>query len=58
MKLITYLREVRGEMKHVSWPTRKQVILFTTLVIILSIITAMFLGAFDTFFSFLLGAIV
>jgi len=51
MKIIQYIRDVRAEMKHVSWPTKKQVTMFTVLVIVLSILVAYFLGAFDYVFT-------
>lgn len=47
MKLIEYLKETRGELKHVSWPTRSQAIAFTITVIAISLVTAAFLGVFD-----------
>jgi len=56
-KLTNYLRETRGEMKHVSWPTRKQAALFTILVIIISILTAFYLGLFDWIFTNILELI-
>lgn len=58
MRFIQYLKDTKGELKHVSWPTRKQVVYFTILVVILSLLTAIFLGVFDTIFSKLLGMIV
>jgi len=51
MKLLNYLKATRGELKHVSWPTQKQTALFTIIVIIISIITAAFLGFFDFLFT-------
>ena len=51
MKIIDFLRDTRGELKHVNWPTKKQSIWFTIVVIILSIITALVLGFFDFLFS-------
>jgi preprotein translocase subunit SecE len=51
MGLINYIKETKGEMKHVSWPTRKQSIVFTIVVIIISVATAIYLGVFDFFFS-------
>lgn len=54
MSFIDYLRETRGELKHVSWPTRDQTIAFTIIVIILSFAVAYFLGFFDYGFAFLL----
>lgn len=58
MKIAEYLRETKGELKHVSWPTRKQAIAFTVLVVAISIITAVYLGAFDALFSEVLKLIV
>jgi len=49
--LITYLRETRGELKHVSWPTQKQTTIFTILVILISIVTALYLGLLDFVFT-------
>lgn len=54
MAFIEYLKETKAELKHVSWPTRKQAIAFTVIVIAVSIFTAVFLGLFDTLFSTLL----
>ncbi len=51
MKLIDYIKDTRGELKHVSWPTRKQSAWFTVLVIVISLFTAFFLGFFDFIFS-------
>jgi preprotein translocase subunit SecE len=50
-KLSNYILETRGELKHVSWPTRKQTFMFTILVIFISIIIAVYLGLFDYLFS-------
>jgi preprotein translocase subunit SecE len=50
-KLSTYITETREEMKHVSWPTRKQTFNFTILVIFISIAVAAYLGFFDYLFS-------
>ncbi len=57
-KLIEYLKSVKAEMKHVSWPTRSQSLWFTVIVIILSIATAYYLGAFDWVFTGILEFVV
>lgn len=54
MAILDYLKETKAELKHVSWPTRRQAITFTVVVIAISIFTALFLGLFDTVFSTLL----
>lgn len=46
-KALQFLREVKVELKKVTWPTRKQTIGSTIVVIILVMIIALFLGAVD-----------
>lgn len=53
-RLINYIKDTRGELKYVSWPTRRQSIIFTVVVIVLSILAAIFLGFFDFVFSLIL----
>lgn len=50
-KLFNYLRETKGEMKHVNWPTKTQTIAYTILVIVLSLALAIYLGIFDFLFT-------
>ncbi|KND48488.1 MAG: preprotein translocase, SecE subunit [Parcubacteria bacterium C7867-005] len=56
--LINYLRDTRGELKHVSWPTRKQTIAFTVVVILVSVFVSIYLGFFDYIFSLILQKFV
>jgi preprotein translocase subunit SecE len=58
MNLINYLKETKEELKHVSWPTQKQITTFTILVIIISVFIALFLGFFDAVFVRLLEYII
>lgn len=51
MKIVDYVKDTRGELKHVSWPTRRQAIAFTIVVIVISVLTAFFLGFFDFIFT-------
>ena len=55
MSLIQYLKDTRGELNHVAWPTRMQTIIYTSLVIALSIFVALYLGFFDYVFTTGLG---
>ncbi len=48
---IQYLRDVRSELTHVSWPTSQQAIGYTALVVLIVILVAVILGAFDFVFS-------
>jgi preprotein translocase subunit SecE len=50
-KLTEYIKETRGELKHVIWPTRNQTFYYTIIVIVLSVVLAYFLGIFDFLFS-------
>lgn len=57
-KIIEYLKETKGELKHVIWPSRRQTLYFTLIVILLSVLVAYFLGVFDFIFSKGLGKIL
>ena len=58
MKGTNYLKDVRAEMKHVSWPTKRQVVIYTVVVILISFIVAYYLGLFDVIFARLLDMFV
>lgn len=53
-KLINYIKDTKNELKHVNWPTKKQTMNFTILVIALSVVLAFFMGFFDVLFTYLL----
>lgn len=55
---IQFLREVRVELKKVTWPTRKQTIGSTIAVIVLVLIISLFLGLIDIGLSSLLQLIL
>ncbi len=55
MKITDYLKEVKAEMAHVSFPSRKQTILFTSVVIVLSLGMAIYLGLVDYALNQLVG---
>lgn len=57
-RLIQYIKDTRGELKHVSWPTQKQTLIFTVLVIILSLLIAGYLGVFDYIFTTALNSVI
>ena len=58
MKIVDYIKETRVELKHVSWPTRRQTVIFTIIVILISLGVAFFLGFFDFIFTKLLERFV
>jgi preprotein translocase subunit SecE len=47
MGLVEYIKETKTELKHVSWPTRRQSFVLTVAVIAISLLVAAYLGAFD-----------
>ncbi len=51
MGALEYIKETRAEMRHVTWPTRSQVVVFTFAVIGMSIIAGIYLGLFDFVFT-------
>jgi len=46
-KSVQFLREVRVELKKVAWPTRKQTMGSTLVVLVLVLIISLFLGVVD-----------
>lgn len=51
IKLTKFLREVRSEMRKVSWPNRKELITYTIVVIITVIIVSVFTSVVDVLIS-------
>ncbi len=58
MSLITYLKETKAELKFVKWPSQKQTVIYTALVVLISILTAIYLGVFDLLFNKMMGLII
>lgn len=57
-RLVQYFKDTQTELKHVSWPTRKQAVIFTVVVIVISIVTAAYLGALDWAFTWVVESFV
>ncbi len=57
-KISVFLRDVRVELGRVSWPTRKQTLQYTYVVIGMSILLALFLGALDALFAIILNRFI
>ena len=58
MSITNYIKETRAEFKHVNWPTRKQTIAYSVAVIVISVVVAYLLGAFDKIFQLGLAKIL
>lgn len=50
----SYLREVRSELKRVSWPDRDEVVSSTIIVLVLLVVLSAFIGSLDYIFTFIL----
>ena len=50
-KLVSYIRESKDELKKVIWPSRKETVRHTLLVIGVSLGVAVFLGVADFFLT-------
>jgi preprotein translocase subunit SecE len=48
---VTFLKEVRDELKKVVWPTKQEVVRLTMVVIIVSLIVGFYLGGLDYIFT-------
>ena len=49
--MLNYFKDVRAEMRHVSWPTRRQTVAYTVVVIAVSLGVAAYLGLWDYLFT-------
>lgn len=47
---VKFVREVIGELKKTTWPTRTETIKLTVIVIAISVIVGAFIGLLDTVF--------
>ncbi|MHB1399308.1 MAG: preprotein translocase subunit SecE [Trichloromonadaceae bacterium] len=57
-KTTEFLANVKGELKKVTWPTRKDTYASTLVVIVLVLIVAVFLWAVDSVLSMLIQLII
>lgn len=53
-----YFKDTAAELKQVTWPTQTQAMRYTALVIGISVIVSLFVGAFDYAFSQGVNALV
>lgn len=56
--MMNYFRDVRAEMKHVSWPSRPLVVAYTLVVIGVSAAVAIYLGLLDYIFRLIIEQII
>ena len=57
-QLTKYFKATAAEMKQVSWPTQQQALFYTALVIAISAVVALYVGAFDYLFGEMINLVV
>ncbi|HSE56991.1 MAG TPA: preprotein translocase subunit SecE [Candidatus Paceibacterota bacterium] len=58
MSIAQFFHNTKAEMKHVHWPSRQHTIVFTAVVIVVSLVVGYLLGAFDMLFQAILKTIL
>lgn len=51
MRLTQYLKETKAEVAHIKWPTQKETLIHTVLVIVISVLVGVFLSGLDLGFG-------
>ena len=54
MNIVEYIKETKAEMKHVTWPTRRQSLIHAIVVIVISVGAGIALGLLDVIYQNLL----
>lgn len=57
-RLAKYLHDVRVELKKVHWPTKREFVVFTGIVVSVSIVIGLFFWGLDTVFLAVLQLII
>ena len=53
-----FFRETMGELRKVTWPTRREATNLTIIVLVVVTFMTILLGSLDVFFSWLLGLLL
>ena len=56
-RIKTFVREVLAEFRKVTWPTRQELVNSTTIVIVVTVVLAFFLGGVDIGLSWIVEGI-
>lgn len=57
-KIVNYFKNVKVELSKVTWPTKKEAMRLTIVVIAISLIFAALIGALDMLFSYLVRLVI
>ncbi len=55
---VNFFSEVIDQLKQVTWPDKETAVMLTTVVILVSVVVALYLGGLDILFTRLIGIIV
>ncbi len=55
---VTFLKEVRSELRKVAWPSRPEVLKLTAVVVGVSVLVGVYLGGLDFIFAKAMAAIL
>jgi preprotein translocase subunit SecE len=56
-RLVKFIREVRNELKRVTWPSRDELRGSTTVVIVIVLVLSVFIGLVDRALTFLVSIV-
>jgi len=54
-RVLNFFREVRGEFRRVTWPSRTEVIGLTVLVLLIIVMLSIYVGLWDFIFQSLIA---
>ena len=54
-KVLDFILGAKSELQKVNWPSRQALIQYTLIVVLISALVAIFLGALDSFFGYLVN---
>jgi len=57
-RITRYFKEVRAEIRKVTWPSRQEVLRLSTIVVIVMVVMSAFMAIIDYAFSRLMQAII
>jgi preprotein translocase subunit SecE len=56
--IVRYFKETRAELRKVTWPTREETRTLTTIIVIVTVTMAVFLGLLDYLFQIVAAGII
>jgi preprotein translocase subunit SecE len=57
-RIVKYLKEVRAEIRKVTWPSRQEVLRLSAIVIVVLVVMSAFMAIIDYAFSWLMRLII